>query len=267
MYDSHVKAYRYNNFQKAGGYGMIGGIMQAISDSILGGINAHEQKKWNKQQQENWNKQFEYTKWLNQEQMRREDTAVQRRAADLQAAGMNRLMAAGDGAEAGTLTSFQGNAGGSAPQIDINPIESYLSARQSQANIANIEAQTTLIKNKSETEKSKNQLTIEQKALTELTQAKTKQETSKILAETLREYNDYKIESEAGIKSNDASRANNLYTTIDLLVRLAAQKFGLNIWSKPKGRGKPFPGTDGKGNIIDPIKAAEEIQKLYGGVY
>lgn len=264
MYDSHVKAYK---FQKAGGYGMIGGIMSAISDSILGGINAHQQQKWNKQQQENWNKQFEYTKYLNNLQMQREDTAIQRRAADLQAAGMNRLMAAGDGAEAGTLTSFQGNAGGSAPQFEGNPIESFLAAKQSQANIANTEAQTKLIKNQAETEKAKNALTIEQKALTELTQAKTRQETSKILAETLREYNDYKIESEAGIKSNDTSRANNLFNTIDLLVRLAAQKFGLNIWSKPKGKGKPFPGTDGKGNIVDPVKAAEEIQKLYGGVY
>ena len=199
--------------------------------------------------------------------MQREDTAVQRRAADLKAAGMNRLMAVGDGAEAGTLTSFQGNAGGSAPQVDINPIESFLAAKQSQANIANTEAQTALIKNKSETEKAKNALTIEQKALTELMQAKTRQETSKILAETLREYNDYALESEGGFKSNDTTRANNLYTTIDLLVRLAAQKFGLNIWSKPKGKGKPFPGTDGKGNITDPVKAAEEIQRLYGGVY
>ena len=201
--------------------------------------------------------------------MAREDTAIQRRAKDLEAAGMNRLMAAGDGAEAGTLTSFQGNAGGSAPQMEINPIESYLAAKQSQANIANTEAQTALIRNKAETEKAKKELTISQKGLTDILQSKNIKEGVKIMIETLRELNDYNIEREGGIKSNDSSRANNLYSTIDLLVRVMAQKFGINIWDKLKSAENKNPAfeKDENGNFKHFDKAAEEIQKMYGAMY
>lgn len=273
MYDSHVKAYKSHKakqtFESMGGYGMIGGILSAIGNATIGGINAAQQSKWNKQQQENWNKQFEYTKWLNQQQMMREDTAIQRRAADLEKAGMNRLMAAGDGAEAGTLTSFQGNAGGSAPQFEGNPIESFLAAKQSQANIANTEAQTQLIRNKAETEKAKKELTISQKGLAEVLQAKNKKEGVKIMIDTLRDLNDYNIEKESGLKSNDTSRANNLYSTIDLLIRVMAQKFGINIWDKFKAaenKNKAFE-KDENGNFKYFDKAAEEIAKMYGAVY
>lgn len=268
MYDSHVKAYRYNQFKKAGGYDMIGGILSAIGNATIGGINAYQQDKWNKQQQKNWEKQFEYTKYINNLQMQREDTAIQRRVKDLQAAGMNRLMAAGDGAEAGTLTSFQGNAGGSAPQFELNPIESYLAARQSQANIANTEAQTTLIKNKAETENAKKELTIAQRGLTNILTANSKKEGVKIMIQTLRELNDYNIEKEGGFKSNDSSRANNLYSTLDLLVRLMTQKFGINIWDKlKKAEDNPAFEKDENGNFKHFDRAAEEIQKMYGAIY
>ena len=247
---------------------MVGGIISGISDLITGSINAAQQDKWNKKQQQNWEKQFEYTKWINQQQMQREDTAVQRRAADLQAAGMNRLMAAGDGAEAGTLTSYQGNAGGSAPQVDINPIEAYLAAKQSQANIANTEAQTALIRNKAETENAKKELTTSQKGLTDILTANNKKEGVRIMIQTLRDLNDYNIEKNAGIKSNDSSRANNLYSTIDLLIRVMAQKFGINIWDKfKKAEDNPAFEKDQNGNFKNFDKAAEEIQKMYGVIY
>ena len=244
-------------------------IPNFITNTVLGAKNYQLQKEWNKKQQENWEKQFEYTKLINKQQMQREDTSVQRRAADLQAAGMNRLMAAGDGAEAGTLTSFTGNAGGSAPQMNIpNPIEAYLAARQSQANIANTEAQTTLIRNQADTEGTKQNLNKALEGLYKIQSAKNKNEAVKLMIETLREYNDYKIDTAGGFKSNDSTRTNNLYSMLELFVRVMADKFGVNIWSKAKGQNKnPAFELDENGAFKNFNRAAEEIQKLYGGVY
>lgn len=247
-------------------------IPNFITNTVLGAKNYKLQKEWNKQQQENWNKQFEYTKWINQQQMQREDNAIQRRAADLEGAGMNRLMAAGSEAQAGTLTSYQGNAGGSAPQLEIpNPIEAYLAAKQSQANIANTEAQTALIRNQSDTEGTKQELNRSLKGLYDVQKAKTKKDAVKVMIDTLRAYNDYKIEAGGGFKSNDTTRANNVYSLLELLVRVVADKFGTNIWDifKSKGKGSKNPAfeLDQNGAFKNFDKAAAEIQKMYGGVY
>lgn len=243
-----------------------------VTNTVLGAKNYKLQKKWNEQQQKNWETQFAYTKWMNQQQMQREDNAIQRRAADLQEAGMNKLMAAGSEAQAGTLTSFTGNPGGSAPQVDIpNPVEAYLEAKQSQANIANTEAQTALMRNQSGTEETKQALNKSLEGLYKIQQSKNKNEAIKTMIETLREYNDYKIESAGGFKSNDTTRANNIYSTLELLIRLVADKFGTNIWDifKQKGKGSKNPAfeLDENGAFKSFDKAAEEIQKLYGGVY
>lgn len=58
------------------------------------------------------NKQFKYQQQLNQTLMDREDTAVQRRAKDLEASGLSKTLAAGGAAAAQPMSA------GEAPQVD-----------------------------------------------------------------------------------------------------------------------------------------------------
>lgn len=55
--------------------------------------------------------QFDYQKALNQQIMDREDTALQRRVADAEAAGINKYAVAGQGASASNLSTFGGSMG------------------------------------------------------------------------------------------------------------------------------------------------------------
>lgn len=86
----------------------------SISNTVFGGLNYAEQKKVNQQNYElaklnserNYKLQVDtlnYQKELQQKVFDREDTAVQRKKADLIAAGMNPLLAAGSGAGAGSV--------------------------------------------------------------------------------------------------------------------------------------------------------------------
>lgn len=114
-----------------------GSIASTIGGLISGNQNYHLQKKifkWQKQvQQETWN---------------REDNAVQRRAADLNAAGMNRLLAAGSGAAASAPVHVD------APQAPdyskvgdplIMVAQQRLQMAKQNADISQTEAQTKLL--------------------------------------------------------------------------------------------------------------------------
>lgn len=83
------------------------GIAEIISGAIEGtfntGINI-----WNAARQQ---AKFDYDRALQEQIFQREDTAVQRRMADLQAAGLNPQLAAGSGAGSGAVVST------SAPQM------------------------------------------------------------------------------------------------------------------------------------------------------
>lgn len=103
--------------------------------------------------------QYEYEKGLQEQIFAREDNAVQRRALDLEKAGLSKTLAAGSGANAGAAVSV------SAPQNEFNGAElsilsvlndMYNNTRQTSSNMALNEAQVNLFNSQAEQQRLNN---------------------------------------------------------------------------------------------------------------
>lgn len=126
----------------------IGSMFGAIGDAVVGGLNYAEQKNQNKIDNAYRDKAFEYQKELQQQIFQREDNAVQRRVADLEKAGFNKLMASGQSANAGQAVGAYSGAGGQAPQMQLGiqqSIDSIYNAIKMNNDISMSEAQKKLI--------------------------------------------------------------------------------------------------------------------------
>lgn len=126
-------------------FGDVAGFVGGGGVVGIGLLNYFEQKKMNKWQRRKY-----------EESLGREDTAVQRRAADLRAAGMSPVLAAGQGAS--TMPPISLNA----PELDVNPSELAAAAM-------------TIMSQEAEISKTKEQekLTAAQKRVADLEAAET----------------------------------------------------------------------------------------------
>lgn len=88
------------------------------------------------------NRDFDYQKALQQEIFNREDNAVQRRMADLKAAGLNPNLAAGSAAGAGAVVGRSNT-----PQISGNPIGTALDTASAVAQLRAQREQNEILKN------------------------------------------------------------------------------------------------------------------------
>lgn len=191
-------------------YGMIDPITNAIGmaynigTGIFNSVQNYRNNQWN---QRFAREQFDYQKDLNQILMDREDNAVQRRAKDLQAAGISKNLAAGSSAQASTMSA--GNSGAVANSNMQTQQLQKMDIMNSYAIYKRTKAEENLINQKAITEGSTRSYNDSMIALNNAMTAKTYQDKENAFVEYLRASHDYLLEMQEGIKSNDTMRISN----------------------------------------------------------
>ena len=117
------------------------GIASGLAGLVQTGVNI-----WRGKKEDEWNERnFDYQKALQQQIFEREDTAVQRRMADLKAAGLNPNLAAGSAASAGAVV---GRSNTSVKDINVgNPVGTALDIASAVAQLRNQREQNEILKN------------------------------------------------------------------------------------------------------------------------
>lgn len=133
------------------GVGTVIGSLIGTAGGLVSSIFGHKSSK----------KQLEWTQYAQRKAWEREDTAVQRRAADLQAAGFNRLLAAGSGAASSAPVHVDAEQPVDYSQIG-NPFVAdatiKMALAKQKADISQTEAQTQLLTGQLESVTKNNEL-------------------------------------------------------------------------------------------------------------
>lgn len=122
-------------------FGMVTGATQAKMNYDINQQNYNLAKQNYQFNKDSYLQNFEYQKNLQQQLFGREDNSIQRRAADMEKAGLSKTLAAGDGAGAGSVVSTSPFSGSSPVQSPVDLISAALQVGQAQAQIRKTNAE------------------------------------------------------------------------------------------------------------------------------